>query len=167
MMRFPNRPQRPRRVLPAWWSASRCWRACSPAASPRAATVSQAASPLGQKQAATGEPITVGYVYDGVSDNLDASAELKAAQAAVKYVNEYLGGVGGRPLALNVCETKNTPAGAANCVTKMATAKVPVAISGVTSVPGDLYPPLAAAGIPVFASGRHRVRRASRRTAST
>ena len=35
----------------------------------------------------------------------------------------------------------------------MATAKVPVAISGVTSVPGALYPPLAEAGIPVFASG--------------
>ena len=112
-----------------------------------AALVSRAASALGEPKPATGKAITIGYVYDGVSDNLDASAELKAAQAAVKYVNNYLGGMGGHPITLNVCETKDTPAGAANCVTKMATAKVPVVISGVTSVPGG--------SVPAAGRGRH------------
>ncbi|HEY4332506.1 MAG TPA: ABC transporter substrate-binding protein [Ilumatobacteraceae bacterium] len=116
-------------------------------------TTAAAADPLGTPKAATGDPLTIGYVYDGVSDVVDRSEELVSAQAAAKYINDYLGGVAGRPITLDVCETKSTPAGAADCVTKMVTDKVPVVVNGLTNVPGALYPPLAKAGIAVFSGG--------------
>ena len=72
-MRFPNRPQRPRRVVPVLVAGIAVLASVLAGSLGASATVPSAASPLGQKQAATGAPIEVGYVYDGVSDNLDAS----------------------------------------------------------------------------------------------
>jgi branched-chain amino acid transport system substrate-binding protein len=49
---------------------------------------------------AVGEPILVGYVHDA-----DLSPRhLPAARAAVEYINEQLGGVGGRPVELVACD---------------------------------------------------------------
>jgi branched-chain amino acid transport system substrate-binding protein len=116
-------------------------------------STSNAAAVLGTKKPATGTPLTIGYIDDGTSDAVDRSAEFTAAQASIKYVNDYLGGIGGHPVTLQECSTGSTPAGAADCVTKMVTAKVPVVLNGVTSLPADVYPPLSDAGIPVFSTG--------------
>jgi branched-chain amino acid transport system substrate-binding protein len=89
-------------------------------------------------------------VYDGVTDAQDLRAELTGAKAATQYINAYLGGIAGRPLQLDVCETNQTPAGAASCVTKFATDKVVAAINPDSAVQGSMLPQLAAAGIPVF-----------------
>jgi branched-chain amino acid transport system substrate-binding protein len=118
-----------------------------------AATDAPEESALGAPNAATGEPLTIGYVSDGVSDTVDRSSEVASAQAAAEYVNAYLGGVAGRPIELDVCETGSTPAGAADCVTQMVNDGVPIVLNGLTNVPGALYPPLAAAGITVFSGG--------------
>jgi branched-chain amino acid transport system substrate-binding protein len=105
---------------------------------------------LGTENPAEGEPIQIGYVYDGTTDVIDASAELAAAEAAAQYVNDYLGGVAGRPIELDVCSTDQTPAGASDCVTQMTADEVPVVLNGVTGQAPVLFRPLADAGIPVF-----------------
>jgi branched-chain amino acid transport system substrate-binding protein len=109
-----------------------------------------AAKVLGTKRPASGEPTTIGYVYDGTTDVIDSAPELAAAQAATKYVNNYLGGVAGRPIKLDVCSTKQTPSGASDCVTQMVNDHVPVVLNGVTGQAPVLFRPLADAGIPVF-----------------
>lgn len=117
-----------------------------------AATTTSAAANhiLGNPKPATGGPVSIGYVYDGTSDAIDNSNELKAAQASVKYVNEYLGGIGGRPIKLDVCSTDQNPAQAANCVTQFVTDKVLAVLNGVSGEGGSVFPALSKAGVPVF-----------------
>jgi branched-chain amino acid transport system substrate-binding protein len=109
-----------------------------------------AAKVLGAKHAASGEPVKVGFVYDGTTDVIDNAGELAAAKAATEYVNDHLGGVAGRPVELDVCSTDQTPAGAADCVSQMAADKVPIVLNGVTGQGPTLFPKLADAGIPAF-----------------
>jgi branched-chain amino acid transport system substrate-binding protein len=116
-------------------------------------TTVDAAAALGEPNPASGDPIRIGYVYDGVSDSGDNTLELDAAQAATEYVNEYLGGIGGRPIELDVCETGQTPAGATDCVTQMVTDEVAAVLNGVTGQGVSLFAPLAEAGIPSFTPG--------------
>jgi branched-chain amino acid transport system substrate-binding protein len=105
---------------------------------------------LGAPKPASGDPVSIGFVYDGVTDAQDLTAELTGATAATKYINAYLGGIAGRPIKLDVCATNQTPAGAATCVTKFATDKVVAAINPDSAVQGAMLPQLATAGIPVF-----------------
>lgn len=84
---------------------------------------------LGTPKAATGEPITFGLSSTGVSPALDNTTEIEAAQATVKYVNDYLGGINGRPLKLDVCADKGTPAGASDCAQQWVSAKLPAVIT--------------------------------------
>jgi branched-chain amino acid transport system substrate-binding protein len=117
------------------------------------ASVRTAASPLGTPKKATGSVVTVGFVSDGKSDAIDNTSEIKAAQAAVSYANNYLGGLAGHKLALNVCETKQTPSGATDCATNMAQAKVPIVLTPVSGQSGTVYDGLKAAGIPYLQYG--------------
>ena len=61
------------------------------------------ASVLGQKDPATGAAVKIGFLYDGTTEAIDNGPDLVAAQAATSYVNDYLGGLGGRKLELDVC----------------------------------------------------------------
>lgn len=108
---------------------------------------------LGEPNPATGEPLRLGYVYDGTTDVIDNADELEAAEATAEYVNEYLGGIGGRPIEFEVCSTDQTPSGAADCVTQMVTAEVPAVLNGVTGQALSVFPGLAEAGIAVFTPG--------------
>ena len=105
---------------------------------------------LGPANAATGTPLKIGFISDGKSEAVDNSAELIAADAATKYINEHLGGVQGRPLQLVTCETGLTPAGATDCGGQMADAHVPIVLSSTPGLPAQILPPLNAAGIPYF-----------------
>lgn len=84
------------------------------------------AAALGTKNPAKGKALTLGYVNDGKGQATDQTQGIAAAKAAAKFVNEYEGGIGGRPIALDVCETKQTPQGAAACATKMQKAAYPI-----------------------------------------
>ncbi|HTR70059.1 MAG TPA: ABC transporter substrate-binding protein [Mycobacteriales bacterium] len=108
---------------------------------------------LGPTHVATGAPLKIGYVYDGSSAGIDNTSNLQAAQAAVKYVNNYLNGVAGRPLSLDVCSTNQTPAGAKTCVSQFVTDGVPIVLNGVTGQAASLFAPLAKQGVPVFVDG--------------
>lgn len=76
---------------------------------------------LGEPNPAAGEPVKVGLITEGGSEAIGSQAELTeiGAGIAVEYANEYLGGIGGRPIELVVCGTKNTPAGAQDCSNRM------------------------------------------------
>jgi branched-chain amino acid transport system substrate-binding protein len=117
------------------------------------ADVRAAASPLGTPKKATGSVVTLGFVSDGKSDAIDNTPEIKAAQAAVSYANAYLGGLAGHKIALNVCETKQTPSGATDCATNMVQAKVPIVITPVSGQSGTIYDGIKAAGIPYLQYG--------------
>jgi branched-chain amino acid transport system substrate-binding protein len=117
------------------------------------AGVHVAKDPLGAKKAATGATVTIGLVSDGKSDAIDNTPEIKAAQAAVKYANAYLGGLAGHKIALNVCETHQTPSGATDCGTNMVQANVPVVITPVSGQSGSIYTAIKASGIPFVQYG--------------
>ena len=117
------------------------------------ADVRAATSPLGTPKKATGSLVTLGFVSDGKSDTIDASADINGAQAAVSYANNYLGGLAGHKIALNVCETHQTPSGATDCATNMVQAKVPIVLSGVSGQAGAIYQGIKDAGVPFLQYG--------------
>ena len=105
---------------------------------------------LGPANAATGEPLKVGYVTAGETQAIDTRPDLAMAQATVKYVNQHLGGVAGRPLELVTCMDQTTPAGATACANQMLAAKVPIVLQAEPANPAaglKIYEP---AKIPYF-----------------
>jgi branched-chain amino acid transport system substrate-binding protein len=116
-------------------------------------TTVDASAALGEENPAAGDPVTIGYVFDGTTDTIDNAAELEAAEAAAQYVNEYLGGIGGRPIELSSCSTDQTPTGATNCANQFISDGVAAVLNGVSGQGGSVYPAVAEAGIPVFVAG--------------
>src|SRR3954470_14117275 len=83
------------------------------ASTPSAATPDAAAA-LGTEKKATGSPIIAGLL------NLESGPVTfpeysQAAKAAVSYINDYKGGIGGHPLQLELCATDAQPATSARC----------------------------------------------------
>ena len=85
------------------------------------------AEPGGRK--ATGPPVLVGLI--NMEDTpVGSFPELRqGAEAALRYVNQELGGVGGRPLKIDVCTTTGTPESSRACANRLLRAK-PVAVLG-------------------------------------
>ena len=83
---------------------------------------------LGTPNAATGDPIVFGTL-DVASGPVTFPEVLAAEQAAVSYVNDYLGGIGGHPIKLISCETDGSPATSQRCANQLLDQK-PVAIIG-------------------------------------
>src|ERR1700750_1601554 len=63
--------------------------ACSSSGSGGGSSSAAADPVLGTPRAATGSPITLGYITDGKSATIDFTALQQTAQAAVHYVNDY------------------------------------------------------------------------------
>lgn len=128
--------------------------ACSSSSKPGATsstTATAASSVFGAPDAASGSTLKVGYITDGQNGSINNLSEIPAAQAAVKYVNAYLGGIAGDVLALDVCNDGGTPSGATNCANQMITDKVPVVLNNVSGEDGTIYTALSAAGVPYVA----------------
>ena len=104
-------------------SSSSSSQAGSATTAPRSATTPAAASAFGPAKPATGTPVKIGYITDGKTASIDNSSEVPAAQAAVKYINQYLGGINGHPITLDVCDDQQTPSGATDCGNQMVTDK--------------------------------------------
>lgn len=124
----------------------------APAATTKApATTAAAADPLGTKKAASGTPLKVGYMWSGVSPAVDNSSDLASAKAVVKWINEYGGGIAGRPLELVDCPTNSDTSVAAACGSTMTSGGFPIVLFNVV---GEIEPwatPTIAAGIPILA----------------
>jgi branched-chain amino acid transport system substrate-binding protein len=106
---------------------------------------------LGPSKPATGTPIKLGMISDGKSAALDDTSEIPAGQAAAKYINQHLGGVGGHPVTLDVCQDGETPSGTTNCVNQMIADKVVAVVYGVSGEGGSIGSGLKAANVPLVA----------------
>ncbi len=96
---------------------------------------------------ATGEPIKLGMINQ---ENTPAGSfpELSGtAKAGVAFINEQLGGVDGRPIELEVCNTKFSPEGSTTCAQQLSEAGVPAVLGGI-DVFGNAVDTLEANGIP-------------------
>lgn len=111
-----------------------------------------AAEALGPENKASGDPVKIGYIETGQTAAVDTTNEDKTAAAVLKYANDHLGGFGGRPAELVVCETKGTPAGSQECGSKFVREKVVAVVSSSVGEPGPLIEQLNSAGIPFTAN---------------
>jgi branched-chain amino acid transport system substrate-binding protein len=88
---------------------------------------------LGTPKPAKGKPVVFGMINIESNSGADFPEVRGAALAAVKYVNEYGGGLDGHPIQLNVCITDGSPATSVQCANKLI-AQHPVAILGGTDL---------------------------------
>ncbi|MCU1369010.1 MAG: amino acid/amide transporter substrate-binding protein family [Ilumatobacteraceae bacterium] len=96
---------------------------------------------------ATGEPIELGMINQ---ENTAAGSypELsQAVMAATEFINDELGGVDGRPIEVDVCNTEFSAEGSTSCGQKYVEAKVPAVLGGI-DVFGNGIETLADNGIP-------------------
>ncbi len=106
---------------------------------------------------ATGDPVVLGF-QNPEGDPAGTFPEYSiAAEAAVKYINEELGGIGadykagkpGRPIKLEVCKMAITPADSQKCANELA-AKKPFAVVSSLNFFGNHFAIYKAANIPVI-----------------
>jgi branched-chain amino acid transport system substrate-binding protein len=110
------------------------------AAAKTTAASTQAAAPaadaLGTPKKASGDPIVLGLL------NLESGPVTfpeyrQAAEVAVKYINDYKGGIGGRPVELASCATDGQPATSGRCANQIADKKPTAILGGAdTGAPG-------------------------------
>lgn len=85
----------------------------------------QNSAPGGVK--ATGTPVVVGFYNQTNSTMLNFPEITDGTNAAVEYINNELGGVGGHPIQLVSCATAGTPESSQNCAHQIVE-KNPVAV---------------------------------------
>jgi branched-chain amino acid transport system substrate-binding protein len=78
---------------------------------------------------ATGKPLVVGMINMEDAPAGSFPEIRQDAEAAVRYVNAELGGVGNRPIQLATCKTDGTPESSQACATQLQ-AKRPIAVLG-------------------------------------
>ncbi|MCU0310303.1 MAG: ABC transporter substrate-binding protein [Acidimicrobiales bacterium] len=101
----------------------------------------------GEPTKATGEPIRLGMINQ---ENTPAGSypELSlAVQAGIEFINEQMGGVDGRPLVLDVCNTEFSAEGSTSCAQTFVEEEVPAVLGGI-DVFGNGIETLAQNGIP-------------------
>ncbi len=104
---------------------------------------------LGEPNEASGEPVLVGIITEGGSEAIGSQSDLteQGAQIAVDYANDYLGGIGGRPIELFVCGNQATPAGAQDCANQMVERDVVAVTLPFTGFGASQAPIITGAGI--------------------
>lgn len=108
----------------------------------------------GTPQPALGDPIVIGMVNQENTAGGSYPELSAAAQAAVEFINTDLGGIDGRPIELDVCNTEFSAEGSTNCAQRFVEARVPAVLGGI-DVFGNAIDVLAAndiayvGGIPV------------------
>ena len=80
---------------------------------------------------ASGEPIVLGMINQE-NTPVGSFPELsRGVQAAIEFVNTQLGGLDGRPLQLEVCNTNFSAEGSTACGQQFVAAEVPVVLGGI------------------------------------
>lgn len=96
---------------------------------------------------ATGEPIRLGMINQ---ENTPAGSYPELSQAvlaATSFINEEMGGVRGRPIEVEVCNTEFSAEGSTACAQKFVEAKVPAVLGGI-DVFGNAIDTLNENGVP-------------------
>ncbi|HEY6760763.1 MAG TPA: ABC transporter substrate-binding protein [Baekduia sp.] len=110
--------------------------AAAPAATSTAAAAPDTASALGTPKAASGSPVVLGLL------NLESGPVTfpeyrQAAEAAVKYINAYKGGIGGHPVKIDSCATDGQPSTSSRCANQIVDKKPALILGGAdTGAPG-------------------------------
>jgi branched-chain amino acid transport system substrate-binding protein len=96
--------------------------------SAKSTATADASAALGATKQASGDPIVLGLL------NLESGPVTfpeyrQAAELAVKYINDYKGGIGGKPVKIESCATDGQPSTSARCAGQMVDKK-PTAILG-------------------------------------
>jgi branched-chain amino acid transport system substrate-binding protein len=99
---------------------------------------------------ATGEPIVVGIYTPANNSSFTAPELIDGAEAAVDYVNDNLGGIGGRPIQLESCTTDYTAPGLTACVNQLFQKKPLIIIPGPDAGALSVQPTIDATGIPLI-----------------
>ncbi|HTU94272.1 MAG TPA: ABC transporter substrate-binding protein [Solirubrobacteraceae bacterium] len=110
-------------------SAAATTSAATTSAGSSSAAPAASSSALGTPKAATGKPVVFGMINLELNPQASFPEVRAAAEAAVKYVNAYKGGLDGHPIQLDTCLTDGSPATSAQCANKLV-AQHPVAILG-------------------------------------
>jgi branched-chain amino acid transport system substrate-binding protein len=95
----------------------------------------------------TGEEMLVGFVNSEGTPGLDFPEMRVDMQATVDYLNQH-GGLGGRPVKLEVCAVKGSPETSQACAQELAGKGVELVLIGLDLFPD--YPTYTAANIPVI-----------------
>ncbi|HEY4332421.1 MAG TPA: ABC transporter substrate-binding protein [Ilumatobacteraceae bacterium] len=117
-----------------------------PASSAPVATDAPTTSAAGP---ASGDPVTIGFV-NMENGPLAQPAIGDSARGAVSYINKYLGGVGGHPIAFDQCLTDGSPEASTKCGNQFVADKVPLVFIGLDFGDPALLPILQKANIPVL-----------------
>ena len=105
---------------------------------------------LGTKNVAKGAPVKIGFITDDQTASTDNSIETPVADATVAWLNDYWGGVGGRPIELVRCVSSGDPSKTGDCANLLIQEGVAAVVVGSNQFFQNLWTPLHAAGIPVF-----------------
>ena len=108
---------------------------------------------LGTKNPAKGTPVKIGFVTNDKNDQTDNSIETPVADATVKWINDYMNGIGGHPIDLDRCVDLADPSKGTDCANQMIQDKVAAVVIGSNAVLENVWTPLHKAGIPVFLYG--------------
>jgi branched-chain amino acid transport system substrate-binding protein len=119
-----------------------CSNGTTSGSSPSASTTSSASpsgDPLGTPNKATGTPITVGLL--NLENGPVTFPMIRAGiEAAISYVNDYKGGLGGHPIKLVHCETDSQPATSQRCANQILDQKPAFILGGGDTGASGAYP---------------------------
>lgn len=104
-------------------------------------------SVLGEPKPASGAPVKVVFQTSG-DKSAAYTQEKTVAEAAVSYINDYLGGVNGRPIELTVCEDQIQVSLARECANKAVASDAVAVVAGDPSNPDAITSVTSPAGMP-------------------
>jgi branched-chain amino acid transport system substrate-binding protein len=109
-----------------------------------------AASVLGGPNPASGDPVVLGFGagFGAEGQATGAEALFEGAEVAVRYVNEFRGGLAGRPIELFRCDMGALPETAIDCANQFVEEGVNAVLVPVASNGGSVVPIVTGAGIP-------------------
>ena len=111
---------------------------------------STGSSLLGPIARATGSPIQIGLISDGIDGVNDASIEGRVAAATAKYLNERRNGIDGHVVNIVECDEQGDPAKGTDCGNQMVQQKVAAVLVNQASVTENAWVPVHAAHIPMM-----------------
>lgn len=112
--------------------------------------VGAAQSVLGTKDPAHGQPVKIGLISDGLGVATNNTDEVSLSKAMVPYLNQYRGGIGGRPIQLDVCIAHGDPGSSADCANQMIQDNVVAVVMGALASADTVWQILHSANVPEF-----------------
>lgn len=130
--------------------------ACGSSSKPASSTSSTAPptnAALGALQPARGTPVKVGLITNGADCAQCGgapAAETPVAEATVKWLNQYMNGIAGHQIDLDVCDDALDPGKASDCANQMIRDGVVAVVIGSDGVIETSWKILHTAGVPVI-----------------